>query len=55
VKKDGSLPSMTIYIGVKGEIFSRRKSCSRNFCKIPREKLRNKHLTSEILIWDKRH
>jgi len=32
VKKGGSLPSMITYIGATRDNFSRRKSCSRNFC-----------------------
>ena len=32
VKNGGSLPSITIYIGVSRDNFSRRKSISRNFC-----------------------
>lgn len=32
VKKGGSLPSITIYIGASWDNFSRRKSSSRKFC-----------------------
>ena len=49
VKKGGSLPSMTIYIGASRDKFCRRKSCSINFCTIPKNKLKIAHLVSEIL------
>ena len=40
VKKGGSLPSMTMYIGASRDKFSKRKSCSRNFCATTEGKVR---------------
>ena len=48
VKKGGSLPSMTTYTGATWDNFSRRKSCSRNFCSIQKKSI-NPHQTLETL------
>lgn len=51
VKKGGSLPSMTMYIGVSRDKFSKRKSRSRNFCATREGKVRTHHISKPNILY----